>query len=319
MKQILMNLKENRLLPRLMPIAFLIMIGMAFALATSGRFTDSRNLRLIIEQTLITGIVATGAIFIFASGNVNIAMGAATSLIATVSALIYQNTGSLAVMIASAIVLGVALMVLSALISTALKVRVIFVTIVMMILLMSIQRTIIGGATIMMPFELTSMLRNANFSYLLFIGYFIFCVILFEFTAVGRRLKFLGTNQVCAEHSGINQGIVLVIAFLVAGIGVGLGALMLIVRTGAISITTAATLNMDVMLAIVLGGMSVFGGTRSFIYSAVIGALTVTVLNNGLLMIGVSATILQGIRGILFLLLVFSSQKRPKGLPAPEY
>ena len=48
------------------------------------------------------------------------------------------------------------------------------------------------------------------------------------------------------------------------------------------------------------------------------GAITVVVLNQGLLMAGVNSTIIQAIRGIAFLALVTISQVRPKGLPAPE-
>ena len=75
---------------------------------------------------------------------------------------------------------------------------------------------------------------------------------------------------------------------------------------------------MDCMLALVLGGMSIFGGSKSYVYSGVIGALTVIVLNQGLTMLQVDSTIIQAIRGVAFLALVTLSQVRPKGLPAPE-
>ena len=52
--------------------------------------------------------------------------------------------------------------------------------------------------------------------------------------------------------------------------------------------------------------------------SAVVGAVLFTVLNNGLLMIGVSSTILQAIRGVIFIVLVCISQTRPKGLPSRD-
>jgi ribose transport system permease protein len=110
----------------------------------------------------------------------------------------------------------------------------------------------------------------------------------------------------------------LMMAFAIAGIGVGLAAIMTGIRTGTIGIGTASSLNMDVVLAIVLGGMSVFGGTRSYIYAGALGALTVTLLNNGLLMVGISPTILQLVRGIIFLTLIFAGQKRPDRLPDNE-
>jgi ribose transport system permease protein len=72
------------------------------------------------------------------------------------------------------------------------------------------------------------------------------------------------------------------------------------------------------MLAIVLGGMPVFGGSKSRAFAPVIGAVTVTALNNGLLMTGVSASLVQGVRGIIFLLLLLMGNKRSQLLPARE-
>ena len=74
----------------------------------------------------------------------------------------------------------------------------------------------------------------------------------------------------------------------------------------------------DVMLATVLGGMSIFGGTKSNCFAGLIGAITVTILNKGLLMIGVSSTMIQGIRGIVFLLLVYLNSERQKTLPSRQ-
>ena len=110
----------------------------------------------------------------------------------------------------------------------------------------------------------------------------------------------------------------LLIAFIIAGVGCGIGAVLAIIRGGSIGTSTLPSLNMDCMLALVLGGMSIFGGSKSYVYSGVIGAVTVVVLNQGLLMVGMDSTIIQAIRGIAFLALVTISQVRPQGLPAPE-
>jgi len=127
-----------------------------------------------------------------------------------------------------------------------------------------------------------------------------------------------GSNEVCASQTGIFSNKCLTIAFVIAGIGVGCGALITLIRTGSVTTSTATDLNMNCMLAIVLGGMPVFGGSKSKAYAAIVGAVTVTALSSGLLMLGVSPTILQGVRGIIFLLLVLLSNKRPQLLPTRE-
>ncbi len=318
MQKTLLKIRESRWTSRLLSPGILLLLIIVFSIATNGRFSQPQNLNIVLQQALIVATVATGAVFIFATGNVTISMGAATALVATVAAQSYVATESLLVMFLVAVVFGVILLALTALLSTWLNVRVLYVTVVMMTLLSAIQKTVLGSKTLSLPYEMTSAMNNANAPLIIFILFFIFCTVLFHFTSLGRKLRYLGINTLCAELTGFKRSRYLLLAFMVAGIGVGLGAILTIFRSGSITTDTASTLNMDCMLAIVLGGMSCFGGSRSNTYSAIVGALMVTVLNNGLMMLGVSNTILQAIRGVVFIILVCASQTRPQGLPSNE-
>lgn len=318
MQSVILKIKENRWTSRCLSPAILVLLIIGFSIVTNGKFGNARNLSMVLQQALIVATVASGAVFIFATGNVNISMGAATALIATIAAKTYLSTGSLMLMSLVAVGAGVAVLAITALLSTWLNVRVLYVTVVAMTLLASIQQVVLGSNTLQFPYEVTSKLKNANLPLIIFVGFFIFCTLLFHYSALGRKLRYIGINKNCAELTGFDASKYLLYAFIVAGIGVGLGAIMTIIRNGSITTDTCATLNMDVMLAIVLGGMSCFGGSRSNTYSSIVGALIVTVLNNGLLMLGVSSTILQAIRGVVFIILVCASQKRPQGLPSSE-
>ncbi|HPY43136.1 MAG TPA: ABC transporter permease [Clostridia bacterium] len=322
----LLSVWENRWTTRLMPFVILLLIAFAFSLATGGRFLASRNLTIILNQALVVATVATGGTFIFATGNVNLAMGATTVLCETVSAMaflaILDAGGSvelgLVVMFVISVTLAVFIMGFSAILSTKLNVRVLYVTIVMMTLLAAIQQALLGGSTLTIPSKITRMLANNNVHYIIFGVFFAFAVVIFHFTKIGRTLRFIGTNEICAHQTGKFKKDYLLLAFVIGGLGMGLGAMVAIIRSGSVSITTLSSLNMDTMLAIVLGGMSVFGGSKSFVYAGVIGAVTVTALQNGMVMVGVDSNLIQGVRGLLFLLLVAAAQKRPHGLPAPE-
>lgn len=318
MKKTLLKIKESRWTSRLLSPVILVLLVIFFGIATDGRFANPRNLKMVIEQALVVATVATGAVFIFATGNVNISMGAATALIATVAAQQYLNTDSLLVMFAVAIAAGAIVLALTALLSTLLKVRVLYITVVMMTLLSSLQKGILGSNILTVPYAVTSALNKAYVPFILYALFALFCTVLFHFTSLGRKLRYIGINDLCAELTGFKSGRYLFWGFVIAGIGVGIGAVMTIIRNGSITTDTCATLNMDCMLAIVLGGMSCFGGSRSNTWSATVGAVMVTVLNNGLLMIGVSSTVLQAIRGIIFIILVYASQTRPNGLPSRD-
>lgn len=314
MQGALSKMKESRWTKRLLSPGMLLFVMIFFSIATKGRFANLRNLRMVLDQALVVATVATGAVFIFATGNVNISMGASTALIATIAAQAYMATESVLLMMAISVVAGVVVLALTALLSTTLRVRVLFVTVVMMTLLSSLQKSMLGATTITLPYDMTSGLNSACIPYILFGLFFIFCTVLFHNTALGRKLRYIGINEQCAELTGFSANRYLFVAFVIAGIGVGFGAILTIIRSGSITTDTCASLNMDCMLAIVLGGMSCFGGSRSNTWSAVVGAVMVTVLNNGMLMLGVSNMILQGVRGAIFILLVCASQTRPQGL-----
>ena len=309
---------EQRWFFQILPVVLLILMTLLFSILTNGKITSARNLKIIFQQSLIVATVSTGASFIYASGNVNLAMGATSTLVATIVAMFFNRNTSLIGAIILAIVVGVAIMTISALLSTLLNVRVMFVTIVMMTLLRALQETLLKGGNLGIPYEAVLSLSDSHFSTIAFIVYFVACIIIFHFTKVGRSLKMLGTNDENANQTGIEKGKYILIAFIIAGVGAGLGALMILERAGSISVNTLPGLNTDVMLAIVLGGMSIFGGSRSFAYTGIIGSLTVCLLNQGLLMIGVDSSIVQAIRGIIFLILIMTATQRPKGLPAPE-
>ncbi len=317
MRKKLLQMYESLWFTRMMPVFVLLLICIFFAVFVGDRFLNFRNLKIVFNQALITGTVATGAVFIFGTNNVNIAMGASVALVATIASMVYLATESILLMMLTAVVFGIILLLLMSILSTALRVSVMFVSIVMMMLLSAIQQTILGASTLTLPFQMTTALTRTNFTPIAFLIFFILSAIIFHGTGVGRAIRFIGSNKICAGQTGLYESKYLLWAFFITGISVGLAAIMVIIRSGTISISTATSLNMDVVLSIVLGGMSIFGGSRSFIYAGILGAITVTVLNNGLLMLGVSPMILQMVRGIIFLTLIFIGQKRPDRLPSP--
>lgn len=323
-KNTLLKVKDNRITAMILPLLWLVVLCVVFMSATinpetgESMFLSEYNISIIIQQSLIVATIATGASFIYGTGNVNLAMGATAGLIAAIAAKVFEATESIPSMIIVALIAGIIISILEVIISSKFKVKVLFVTVVMMTLLLALQTTVLDNATISIPYEVKTMFRDSNFSLKTFIIFFVACFVVFNFTKVGRTIRFIGTNDNCSKATGVINDRYLMIAFIISGIGAALGAIMTIARSGSVNYQTLNTMNMDVLLAIVLGGMSVFGGSKSYIYAATIGAFTVTILNNGLTMIGVDPAYIQGIRGIFFLVLVVASQTRTDLLPEKD-
>lgn len=311
-------LKNKRSFSLVFPLLVLLIIISLFGVATNGSFFKSTVLVGILNQALITGTMATAVAFIYTTGNLDISVGAVMGLGATIGAIVYNINGSVPMMLISAIAVSMVLMLLNCTLSLIFNVKSALVAIVMMQLYSAIIQELLGAEMLTVNFKVSKALENGGYRYIAFIVYFILCIVVFHFTTVGRQLKLVGGNEKCAVQTGINPKRIIFISFIMAGLGVGLASTFSIIRTSSIAVSIGSGMGMDVMLATVLGGMSIFGGSKSNSYSGIIGALTVSTLNKGMLMVGVSATLIQGIRGVIFLLLVLLNSERPSTLPSRQ-
>lgn len=310
-------IKNTRFFPLAFPLAMLVVVFLLFTALTGGGFLRKSVLMGIFNQSLIVGTMATAVCFIYTTGNIDFSVGAVMGLACTIGALAYQGTGSMTVMLIVTVLSGLVLMMFNCTLSVVAGVKPAMVAIVAQSVYGAITTTLVGANPIGVDNSICKMLEG-NYRYIAFIAYFVICLIIYHKTEVGRKLRFIGGNENCAVQTGINSMKCQYLSFLIAGVGVGLAGTFQTMRTANVAFNTGSGMGMDVMLATVLGGMSIFGGTKSNAYAGVIGAITVTMLNKGLLMVGVSSTMIQGVRGIVFLLLVFLNSERQKTLPSRQ-
>ena len=299
-------IRDNRYFLMLFPIVMLAVMILIFGVATAGRFFKLSVMKGILSQAIIIGTCATGVAFIYSNGNLDISIGAVLGLAATLGVKAYNVTQSVVVMILATVAVALGLMAFNCTMSVVCNIKTITVAIVVTQIYGAISTLLIGGSgKIDLDMSVAAMLEDGGFRYVAFFGYFIFCVVIYHFTRVGR-----------AAQTGISNSRATYISFLMTGVGVGLAAVFSVIDVSAVSVETGSGLGMDVMLATVLGGMSIFGGSRSNAYAGLLGALTVAALNKGLLMVGVSSAFIQGIRGVIFLLLVWMNSERQNLLPS---
>lgn len=310
-------LKNKRFFSLVFPLSMLVIVFAAFVVLTGGEFLKASVLKGIFNQSLIVGTMATAVCFIYTTGNIDFSVGAVMGLACTIGAMAYQATNNMAVMLVVTTLSGLTLMLFNCTLSVTAGVKPAMVAIVAQSVYGAITTTLVGANPIGVDYAACKALEG-NYRYIAFIVYFVFCLIIYHRTEIGRKLRFIGGNETCAVQTGINSIKAQYLAFLIAGIGVGIAGTFQTMRTANVAFNTGSGMGMDVMLATVLGGMSIFGGTKSNAYAGVIGAITVTMLNKGLLMMGVSSTMIQGVRGIIFLLLVFLNSERQKTLPSRQ-
>ena len=186
----------------LVPLCMLILIIAAYFIGKSitGYAGDLGD---VINNSIFVAVVATGAVFIYSQGGFDMSLGNASLMCATVAALTYNVTGDLAIALILAVAVGAGLGVLNAILATMLNLPVMVMTLTMMNIIAAVHEAVLdnyGGLITVNP----GMNNKAWFFAIFLAVFFVVCWFIFNYTKVGRRNKFIGSNKVAARFNGIN-------------------------------------------------------------------------------------------------------------------
>ena len=307
----------------LTPLFGLIALFAAFLIIGTMRDINvSYGLKSIINQSVVVAVVATGAIFIYTLGSFDISLGASTAVSALIGGMVYIKTENLFLM--TLVCVGVAVLVglFNSVLASVFNLPVFVTTIAMLSVLNALVLVLISvngtGSEIAVPAAAVKPLNNTAFKIVVLLAFVLLSIFIFSFTKIGRMQKFQGGNPVCAKLSGISEKKMAIIAFVMSGIGVGLGAFLSIIYAPTLTRNTASSVGMDVIIAIVFGGMPVSGGARSKIYAAVIGAFSMTLLGQIMVMFNLNSGIGQMVKAAIFILVVFLATSDQRGNMLPR-
>jgi rhamnose transport system permease protein len=139
-------------------------------------------------------------------------------------------------------------------------------------------------------------------SFLIFLLLAVIAGIILHRTTAGRRLFAMGANPVAAQFSGIPVNRIRFFLFALSGAAAGLAAALLTARLGSVRPNIAIGWELDVITAVILGGVSIAGGIGSIL------GVVLAVFVLGLVTFGMSINNVQGpvVSVLMGLLLVFS-------------
>ncbi len=289
-----------------------------FTIINGVRMWSAYNIGVLIEASCVYSILAIGSIFVYSMGYMDISVSAQFGVYCILIIKIINNTGSLLLgflgililaLICGAINGGVAVLLKLPSIVTSIFLSFIFTGI--QILLM--ERT--GLNTIAVNYDFV-LLKNQGFMLFSVVAIYIVGYIIYEYTKLGLYVRCIGSNEEATKQAGVETTRWKILAYMLFGVCVSIGAVYLTARTGSAGKGTGSTYAMDVLIAIVLGGMPLSGGMKSKMSSAVIGTLTYCILSNGLTLSGVDTTLVNFIKGIIFFVIIlFTCRKKTGVLP----
>ena len=143
--------------------------------------------------------------------------------------------------------------------------------------------------------------RGFPFAGLLVIVLLIFWTYVAERTTFGRHVYAVGGSAEAARRAGINVRRIRIMVFMISGAMAGLGGVIFAARLNSVDLNAGGgTILLDAIAAAVIGGTSLFGG-RGRVLSALMGALIIATVANGIDLIGSEASIKFMVTGLILL------------------
>jgi len=139
-------------------------------------------------------------------------------------------------------------------------------------------------------------------SMVIFFTLFILAIIILQYSTFGRYVYVIGNNKDVARYAGINVEQVKMILYIASGFVSALAGLLIAARLGAVRGDTAYGFELEIITMVLLGGVSIFGGSGS-IFGVLLSILIVLNLRNGMSLANLTGHLQTGVIGLL---LIFS-------------
>lgn len=293
--------------PSLGPLAVLIIAAVVFDLINN-RFLSPASLSILLQQVAVIGLLALGQTVIILTAGIDLSVGAAMILVQMLMAELAVADGLPAILALAIGLLGaLATGLINGLLVTRFHVPPFIGTLGTLGVFSAIGLKYANGQTVNpqpgslllwtgQPIQLGAF--HITVGVLLMILLYIVLGYALGRTAWGKHVYAVGDDQEAARLAGIRTARLLLSVYLVAGLVYGLAAWVQIGRVGDASTDISSTLNLDSITAVVIGGVSLFGG-RGLVLGTLFGALIVQVFQNGLALAGVQDLYQQLAEGLL--------------------
>ena len=298
---------------RFFPVFLLVALAIAFSL-TSSRFLQFNNLMIVAQQAVVLLVAALGMTFVVIAGSIDLSVGAIVAIAALVAAKTSGSIGVLAILPACAI--GVLCGLVNGFIVAKGKVPSFIVTLSAMVVYRGIVLYFTRGAPVSIENESflgaysgrTAGIPNSVLIALVLIGIAAFML---NLTVFGREVRAIGGGERIAHLSGIRVDRAKILIFVLSGLLCGMAGLLQGARAMAATAQLGEGLELDAIAAVVVGGTPLTGGVGS-VQGTILGALIITILSNGMNIIGLDPYFQNIVKGLVLVLSVFITIDREK-------
>lgn len=283
-----------------------VVLFVIFARTAPG-FAKAANLRNILVQSSVLGVVSIGETIVMLLGGIDLSVGAIVLLSSVVtSGLAVNEHVPIVLAILAGLATGAGIGMINGLFSAVVGIEPILVTLATLMVASGLGQVLLHDSWIQVDNgTLVALAENhvvgLPLMVLVMLALYALASAAMVRTGFGRRVYQVGGNARTARLVGIRVARVQVIAFMVAGVCAAVGGILQAGQLGVISQNDAQGMEFDAITAVLIGGLSVASGGVGRMEKTLVGALIVGMIVNYLTIRGVSGTYQQAVLGALIL------------------
>jgi ribose transport system permease protein len=278
----------RRLEVRMLGLALLVFLGLSFA---SPFFLQANNLLNLLDQSVVTGIVAAGMTFVILTGGIDLSVGSVLGVTAVIMGLTIRHYG-IAAGVGAALVSGGIAGLFSGVLVARFGLPSFVVTLGVMAIGRSLAYIFSGQNSISdLPASMSDLVYTpilgvpANVATLIVI--YALSWLYLGFTRGGRTIYAIGSNREAARIAGLDVLGYSILPYVISGVFSAIAGVLMSAQILSVDPLAGTGLELDAIAAVVIGGASLAGGRGSMI-GTLIGVLIMVMIRNGLNLLGVS-------------------------------
>lgn len=292
-------------------LAVLAVLIVFFSLQTDA-FLTSNNLVNVARQVSPTVIVAVAMTFVITTGNIDLSVGSIVGLTAAALAIIAESRNPLVALVV-ALMLGLGIGMINGALTAYGKLQSFIVTLASLTAVRGLALLITDGYSTPITSEVLLPIGNGKFAGLytptwialvtVALGWYVF-----NHTRFGRYVVAVGSNAESLRRAGVDVRRIQLAVLTLTGLAAGLAGIVTATRLASGSSNSGTLFELEVITAVVLGGTALMGGKGSVAGSA-IGAVTLGVISNGLVLLRVDVYWVPITQGLILVCAILLNAK----------
>jgi ribose transport system permease protein len=282
-----------------------VLIAVALSLS-SDAFATTSNLLNVLRQASLIFLSASGLTLVIVGAGLDLSIGANLGLSACFAAAVIKSTGTITLGVAAGLLCGIVIGILNGLMVTKLRLPPFIATYGMLWMLYGVNYWYMKGDTIYgFPPQFRE-LGSGDFAgipipvYLMAAG-LLAGGIFTRYTTFGHEVYAIGANIEAARLSGIPVSSRLILLYTLSGAMAGVAGVVYLARLNSAEAGIGSPLLLPAIAAVLIGGTSLFGGSGG-LAGTVRGAIILTLVLNGMNLLGINSNWQPLVTGVIILL-----------------